>query len=264
MRRDLQPLRPGDDIAVELRILTSRRTDLVTDRTRAINRLRAQLLEYFPALERAFDYSASKAALILLSGYQTPDGLRHAGAARLAAWLRKRKARKADAVAAAAIEAAKSQHTVIPGQQLAAAMVARLAEEVMTLDTEIGDTDAMIEERFRRHRHAEIILSMPGFGVILGAEFLAATGGDIAAFGNTDRLAAVAGVDDRAYHRPLTEPDEAGLQHIQGLRPQSPRRGRHEDQAGDVLRVSPRNTEGERAAERVPDENRRSEFERGQ
>ena len=194
MRRDLQPLRPEDDIAVELRILTSRRTDLVTDRTRAINRLRAQLLEYFPALERAFDYSASKAALILLSGYQTPDGLRHAGAARLAAWLRKRKARNADAVAAAAIEAAKSQHTVVPGQQLAAAMVARLAEEVMTLDTEIGDTDAMIEERFRRHRHAEIILSMPGFGVILGAEFLAATGGDIAAFGNTDRLAAVAGL----------------------------------------------------------------------
>ena len=57
MRRDLQPLRPGDDIAVELRILTGRRTDLVADRTRAINRLRAQLLEYFPALERAFDYS---------------------------------------------------------------------------------------------------------------------------------------------------------------------------------------------------------------
>jgi transposase len=157
-------------------------------------RLCAQLLEYFPALERAFDYSASKAALILLTGYQTPDALRHAGAARLAAWLRKRKARNADTIAAAAIEAAKSQHTAVPGQQLAAAMVARLAEEVMTLDTEIGDTDAMIEERFRRHRHAEIILSMPGFGVILGAEFLAATGGDIAAFGNTDRLAAVAGL----------------------------------------------------------------------
>ena len=180
MRRDLQPLRPGDDIAVELRILTSRRTDLVADRTRAINRLRAQLLEYFPALERAFDYSNSKAALILLTGYQTPDGLRRAGAARLAAWLRKRKARNADAVAAAALEAANAQHTVVPGQQLAATMVARLAEEVMTLDTEIGDTDAMIEERFRRHRHAEIILSMPGFGVILGAEFLAATGGDMA------------------------------------------------------------------------------------
>lgn len=194
MRRDLQPLRAGDDIAVELRILASRRTDLVADRTRAINRLRAQLLEYFPALERAFDYSASKAALILLTGYQTPDGLRRAGAARLAAWLRKRKARNADAVAATAIEAANAQHSTVPGQHLAAAMVARLAEEVMSLDTEIGETETMIEDRFRRHRHAEIILSMPGFGVILGAEFIAATGGDLNAFASADRLAGISGL----------------------------------------------------------------------
>jgi transposase len=194
MRRDLQPLRAGDDLAVELRILTGRRTDLVADRTRAINRLRAQLLEYFPALERAFDYSASKAALILLTGYQTPDGLRRAGAARLAAWLRKRKARNADAVAATAIEAANAQHSVVLGQQLAAAMVARLAKEVMNLDTEIAETETMIEERFRRHRHAEIILSMPGFGIILGAEFIAATGGDMGAFTSVDRLAGVSGL----------------------------------------------------------------------
>ncbi|WP_411828814.1 MULTISPECIES: IS110 family RNA-guided transposase [Mycobacterium] len=194
MRRDLQPLRPGDEIAVELRILTSRRADLVADRTRAINRLRAQLLEYFPALERAFDYSTSKAALILLTGYQTPDGLRRAGAAELAAWLRKRKARNADAVASKALAAANAQHTIVPGQHLAATVVARLAKEVMALDIEIDDTETMIEERFRRHRHAEIILSMPGFGVVLGAEFLAATGGDICGFDSVDRLAGVSGL----------------------------------------------------------------------
>lgn len=194
MRRDLQPLRPGDDLAVELRILTSRRSDLVADRTRVINRLRAQLLEYFPALERGFDYSKSKAALILLTGYQTPDGLRRAGAARVAAFLRKRKARNADAVATAAIEAANAQYTTVAGQQLAAGVVARLAKEVMALDIEIGDTDAMIEDRFRRHRHAEIILSMPGFGVTLGAEFIAATGGDMNAFPSVDRLAGVSGL----------------------------------------------------------------------
>jgi transposase len=194
MRRDLQPLRPGDEITVELRILTARRADLVADRTRAINRLRAQLLEYFPALERAFDYSNSKAALILLTGYQTPEALRRAGAARLVAWLQKRKARNADAVAAAAIEAAHAQHTIVPGQDIAAAMVGRLAGEVMNLDTEIGATETMIEERFRRHRHAEIILSMPGFGVILGAEFLAATGGDMSAFDSADRLAGICGL----------------------------------------------------------------------
>jgi transposase len=194
MRRDLQPLRPGDAIAVDLRILTARRADLVADRTRAINRLRAQLLEYFPALERAFDYSTSRAALILLTGYQTPDGLRRVGAARLETWLRKRKARNASAVATAALDAADAQHSTVPGQQIAAAVVARLAKEVMALDTEIAETETMIEDRFRRHRHAEIILSMPGFGVTLGAEFLAATGGNMAAFDSVDRLAGVSGL----------------------------------------------------------------------
>ena len=96
--------------------------------------------------------------------------------------------------ATTALEAANAQHTVMPGQQLAAAMMARLAKEVMALDTEIGDIDAMIEERFHRHRHAEIILSMLGFGVTLGAEFIAATGGDMSAFDSVDRLAGVAGL----------------------------------------------------------------------
>ena len=97
MRRDLQPLRPGSDIAVELRILTQP-THRFGDRSHPGDQPPAR-----PAagiLPRAGTrirlHSASKAALILLSGYQTPDGLRHAGAARLAAWLRKREARNAD------------------------------------------------------------------------------------------------------------------------------------------------------------------------
>jgi transposase len=73
-------------------------------------------------------------------------------------------------------------------------MVARLAGEIITLDTEIADTETMIEERFRRHRHAEIIVSMPAFGVILGAEFLAATGRDMGAFDSADRLAGICGL----------------------------------------------------------------------
>ncbi|WP_104118333.1 transposase [Arthrobacter sp. B1805] len=70
MRTDLQPVRGADQISVDLRLLTARRTDLICDRVRSINRLRATLLEYFPALERAFDYS-KKAPLLLLGGYQT-------------------------------------------------------------------------------------------------------------------------------------------------------------------------------------------------
>ncbi|MEE1811823.1 IS110 family transposase [Streptomyces sp. BE133] len=195
MRRDLQPLAAGDDISVDLKILTARRYDLTADRIRAINRMRAQILEYFPALERAFDYSGSKAALVLLTGYQTPAALRRIGTSRLAAWLKNRKARSSAVVAATAVQAAESQHTAVPGEKLSAAMVVRLAKEVMTLDEEIAEIDALIESRLREHRHAEVILlSLPGMGPLLSAEFIAITGGDMSAFGTCDRLAGVAGL----------------------------------------------------------------------
>ena len=70
IRTDLQPVRGADQISVDLRLLTAGHTDLMRDRVPAITRLQASLLEYFPAVERAFDYSKSKAALTLLSGYQ--------------------------------------------------------------------------------------------------------------------------------------------------------------------------------------------------
>jgi transposase len=89
MRRDLQILEPSNDLSVELRVLTDRRADLVAERTRKINRLRAQLLGIFPALERALDLT-NTGPLVLLSGYQTPAALRRAGHKRLEAWLTKR------------------------------------------------------------------------------------------------------------------------------------------------------------------------------
>ncbi|WP_327321696.1 IS110 family transposase [Streptomyces sp. NBC_01210] len=194
MRRDLQPLAAEDEIAVDLRILTARRYDLTADRTRAINRMRAQMLEYFPALERAYEYNVSKAALLLLTGYQTPAALRRIGKNRLATWLKNRKVRNAPAIAAKAIEAAEAQHTAVPGEKTAAAMVARLAREVIALDEEIAEIDKLIEGRFREHQHAEMITSLPGIGTLLGAEFIALTGGNMDAFGSADRLAGVAGL----------------------------------------------------------------------
>jgi transposase len=194
MRKDLHPLRHRDKTAVDLRILCARRTDLAADRNRAINRLRAQLLEYFPALERAFDYANRKAALVLLTGYQTPDALRRMGATRLEKWLRDRHAYNAGDLAARAIAAANSQRTVVAGQHVAATVVARLAQSILDLDAELAVVDAMIEQTFHQHRLATIIVSMPGFGSLLGAELLAATNGDLSSFNSADRLAGVAGL----------------------------------------------------------------------
>jgi transposase len=48
LRRDLAVLRPDDEHAIELRVLTNRRADLNADRTRRINRLRDQLHQHLP------------------------------------------------------------------------------------------------------------------------------------------------------------------------------------------------------------------------
>jgi transposase len=199
MRTDLQPVREADQISIDLRMLTARRTDLVCDRVRAINRLRATLLEYFPALERAFDYSKNKAALTLLSEYQTPDRLRRMGTTRLAAWLRKRGCRNSTAVATAAVDAAHQQFTTLPAEPIGSTLVIRLAAEITAIDRDLGELDAQLTDRFRQHEAAEILLSLPGFGPVLAATFLANIGGNLNGFDTVDRLAAVAGLAPVPY-----------------------------------------------------------------
>jgi transposase len=193
MRRDLTPLRPGDALTVELQLLTSRRADLVADRTRAINRLRGLLTGIFPALERALDLTRT-GPLVLVGGYQTPAALRAIGATDLATWLRDRKVRAPDQLAAAAVAAAHQQSVALPGETLAAQLVATLAGEVVALNRQVRDLDQLIKGRFHRHQLAPVIASLPGIGTLLGAEFLAATGGEMACFGTPDRLAAFAGL----------------------------------------------------------------------
>ena len=194
MRRDLQPIRSGDQISTDLRLLISRRTDLVCDRTRALNRLCATLLEYFPALEAAFDYAMVKAAVVLLTKYTTPAGIRRAGESRIVAWLRNQGCYNAKRIAAKAVAAAHSQRTTIHAQDIGAEIVAALARTVLDLHDEVNKIDKQIETKFREHQHAEILLSMPGFGTLLAAELLAATGGDMTAYGSAARLAGVAGL----------------------------------------------------------------------
>lgn len=193
IRRDLHPLRTGDETVIDLKILTGRRMDLVADRTRTVNRLRAQLSGIFLALERALDLT-NTGPLTLLTGYQTPAAIRRLGIKRLETWLRNRKVLRADQLAETAVQPAERQHTSLPGEKLTAQMVHTLANEVMVLNRQVTELDKLIEARFRDHQTFEVITSIPGLGVILGAEFLAATGGDMTVFGTPDRFAGFGGV----------------------------------------------------------------------
>ena len=194
MRRDLQPHRTDDAMSTELQLLSARRTDLVADRTRAINRLRAALLNYFPALEAEFDFAKMKAAVILVSRYQTPDGLRKAGLSRLTTWLKSRNCYRPAVVAERAIAAANRQHAIVAGQSVGAAIVADLAADVLRLHGTIDDIERQIVSRLQDCRPAELLQSIPGFGPLLAAEFIASTGANITQFDSADRLAGVAGL----------------------------------------------------------------------
>jgi len=194
MRTDLQPVRGADQVAVDVRLLTSHRLDVIHDRVRAINRLRATLLEYFPALERTFDYSKNKAALTLLSRYTTPDSLRRVGVTRLATWLKGRGCRNSAKVAQAAVDAAHAQHTALATEAVGSALVTRLAARITAIDEDLAEIDAKIAEHYGQHEDAEILLSLPGFGPVLAATFLAQIGGTLDNFDTVDRLACVAGL----------------------------------------------------------------------
>jgi transposase len=193
MRSDLGELAPSERELSELQLLLGRRRDLITDQSRTITRLREALVSLFPALERALDVNG-KGPLTLLTHYQTPAQLRRAGHKRVAAYLRNRSVKGSDKVARKALGAATSQSVTLPAQEeVASRIVAELAKDTLALKERIESIDDELEKRFFARPEARILTSLPGMGLILGAEFLVAVG-DICAFESADRLAAYAGL----------------------------------------------------------------------
>ena len=193
LRRDLSVIDTGTDLVRKLAVLTGHREDLIADRVRMINRLRDLMTSVFPSLERAFDYSSHKGALVLLTSYATPDRIRRVGQTRLTGWLRNRNVRGSANVAARAIAAAKAQTVVLPGQDLTASIITELATGILALDDRLKVLDAQIQMTFDEHPHARIIQSMPGFGPFLGASLLVGAN-DLRAFPSAGHLAAAAGL----------------------------------------------------------------------
>ncbi|WP_035698285.1 IS110 family transposase [Glycomyces tenuis] len=195
LRRDLTEVEIPAQLVADLGMLTERRRDIAAERIRAINQLRDLLSGVFPTLERALDLAGSRAGLVLLTGFQTPAAIRRRGLKRLGAWLNRHGIRidAAERLATKAVEAARAQRTVLPGEDVAAELVADLAEAVLGYDERIVRLDRRIREVFETHPQSTIITSLPGMGPILGAEFIAAAG-DLSSFADAGHLASAAGL----------------------------------------------------------------------
>lgn len=197
-REDLRTLEPRSSEDTALVLLVSRRRELVEYQTDRIARLRDLLCSIHPGLERVTD-PRRKASLALLARYVTADEICRAGRNRMLRHLRttgRHNASVLDRIIDAALAAAHEQrsHAVaIPGEGVAAAIVKEIANELLGLRDTITAVDDAIAKQLGQHSDAALIQTMPGMGVILTAELIAAMG-NFNRFPTPSQLASAAGI----------------------------------------------------------------------
>ena len=183
VRTDAHQLRPaaGDSAAAEaVKVLARTHKTLIWERARQVQRLRAQLREYFPAAVAAFEDLDAPDALELLGKAPDPARaakltraqvsavLRHAGRYKIAA--------RTDAILAALRGPQLGQPPALTAAYAAA--VRSLIAVIATLNDQVAVLQGQVEAHFGQHPDAEIYLSQPGLGAVTGARVLGEFGDD--------------------------------------------------------------------------------------
>jgi transposase len=181
VRTDSHQLRPvaGDSAEAEaIKVVTRAHKTLIWERTRHAQRLRHALRDYFPAALEAFEDLAATDTLELLAKAPDPVSAAKLTIGQITAAL-KRARRRGIAGKAAAIQAAlRTEQLGQPAAVTAAyAATIKAAVAVLTvLSEQIKALQGQVEDHFGRHPAAEIVLSQPGLGLVLGARVLAEFG----------------------------------------------------------------------------------------
>jgi hypothetical protein len=184
-RHNHRPLEGDSAQAEAIKVLARAHQNLIWTRARQVGTLRAGLLEYYPVALQAFpnlgDRDRDRDALAVLGRAPTPgQGARLSvskiGAA-LAAGGRKRnideRAREIQAIL-------RSEQLAAPEAVIAAygATTRATVNIVVELTNQISAVETELAQHFRTHPDADIYLSQPGIGVILGARVLGEFGDD--------------------------------------------------------------------------------------
>lgn len=190
---DFRPVSLQNDTLAELRLLVSRRGDLVTDQTRRISRMRYLLNTIHPDLERALDLT-NAGPMLLLTRYVSAAAIRAAKPKAIARFLRAKAVRNAEALAEAAYRAAQAHPDIkLPAEAATAALIREMAGEAIACRTHLTALDRRLAELVQAHPDGVLICSLPGMGAILAAEFLAEAG-DTSRFRSAAALASAAGL----------------------------------------------------------------------
>ena len=182
-RTDSHQLRPAAGDSPEaggIKVLARTHKTMIWERAREVQRLRHQLREYFPAALEAFEDLDAPDTLELLGRAPEPARAARLTRAQVSAALKRAGRRDITGRATAVLAALRSEQLGQPEVLTAAyaATVRSLIAVITVLNEQVKVLQGQVEEHFGRHPDAEIILSQPGLGRVLGARVLAESGDD--------------------------------------------------------------------------------------
>jgi transposase len=177
-----RPVAGDSTLAVHVKVLARTHQSMIWSRQRQTNTLRSMLREFYPAALVAFaDELAGRDALAVLAIAPSPEAGRGLSLSKITATLRRAGRQRNLETTAQRIQAALrapqlAAHPGVVGAYTASvkALVAVIAE--LVAQTEVLRSE--VEANFGRHPDAEIYLSQPGLGPVLGARVLAEFGDD--------------------------------------------------------------------------------------
>jgi len=187
VRTDSHQLRPvaGDSAqAAAIKVVTRTHKTLIWERTRCTQRLRHALRDYFPAALEAFEDLDAADTLELLGRAPDPAAAAKLTTAQISAALKRARRRdiaaKAERIQAVLRAAHLGQPDIVAAAY--AASVRALIAVLATLNEQVKTLQGQVEAYFGQHPDAEILLSQPGLGPVLGARVLAESGDDPARY----------------------------------------------------------------------------------
>jgi len=192
-----RPLAGLSDEAGAIKVLARAHQAFVWTRQRQVNALRSGLRDYFPAALVAFgDDLAASDALAVLQIAPTPERARALSRAKIASALRRGgRQRNVERRAAEIQRVLRGEHPAaapVLADAFGAATQARVAV-IAPLVQQIAELEARLGEHFDRHPDAEILRSLPGLGLVLGARVLGEFGDDPTRFADARGRKAYAG-----------------------------------------------------------------------
>ena len=180
-RHNHRPIAGDSPDAEAIKVLARAHQNLIWTRTRHTNALRSALREYYPAALVAFEDLAHGDALGVLGRAPSPEQGARLSLTAIQSALKRGGRQRNIAARAREIRAALGTEQLAAAATVTAAFAATTRATVgiiAELNHQISELEAALAAHFETHPDADIYLSQPGLGVVLGARVLGEFGDD--------------------------------------------------------------------------------------